>query len=158
MSSSIGKDLESGLGGPPRSETFDVETPARALSPAVGQQYSQPHDAEIESELARYRHLLGIHRDAALVGDQRLSANKGIYERVIKAERSYGKQYKTYAVLINRYCHAKLLLCRMLTLRSALGLQIIFAAALTALGAANGSRTAITALGTFYSPSYAGRI
>jgi hypothetical protein len=32
---------------------------------------------------------------------------------------------------------------------SALGLQITFAAALTALGAANGSRTAITALGMF---------
>jgi hypothetical protein len=106
MSSSVGKDLESGLGGPPRSETFGIETPARALSPTVPQQYqySAQHDAQVESALTRYRYLLGIHRDPALVGDNRLSANKGIYERVIKAERNYGKQYKTYAILINRYC------------------------------------------------------
>lgn len=98
---SAANDLESGFGGLHQSESIAFDTPARALSATPVQHYA-PQNVNVESELARYRYLLGIHRDPALLGDQRPTANKGIYERVVKAESSYSKKYKIYAVLINR--------------------------------------------------------
>lgn len=61
----------------------------------------------------------------------RPAPNIGIYQRVYANEQTYAKQFKIYSVIIN----------------GALGLQIMFAAALTALGAGNGSHKAVTVFG-----------
>ena len=122
------KDLESGLGGLPHSDTIAVDTPAGALSPAV---HRLTAESEANPALSRFRLLLGIIHNPELAGDRRPTDNKGIYGRVVKSERAYCKQYKIYATTIN----------------SVLGLQVIIAAALTSLGASNGSHTAVTALG-----------
>lgn len=98
---SAARDLESGSGGLPHSETINFDSPARALS-STPVPHSAPHNLDADAGLARFRYLLGIHRDPGLAGDERPSANKGIYERVIEAEQGYSKKYKIYAVLINR--------------------------------------------------------
>lgn len=95
------RDLEREEAGLPPAETITFDTPARALSSTPVQPYS-PRHLDVDTGLSRYRYLLGIHRDPALQDGQRPSANKGIYERVIEAERGYSKKYKIYAVLINR--------------------------------------------------------
>lgn len=51
IDTSTGKDLERGLGGLPRSETVGAETPGRAQSPKIGQQYMQGN-SEVETDLA----------------------------------------------------------------------------------------------------------
>jgi hypothetical protein len=61
----------------------------------------------------------------------RAAPNLGIYPRVVKAERQASRSFKVYNFIVN-FC---------------LGTQIIVAASLTALGAANGSRVAVTAFG-----------
>lgn len=75
-------------------------------------------DARTEETLNHFRYHVGIHNDDEL-NSGRPVANVGIYQRLVEGEKKYNKQYKTYSALIN----------------SALGLQIVFAAALTALGA-----------------------
>lgn len=62
---------------------------------------------------------------------QRPAPNLGIYSTVYDHEVKAKRQYKLFATLIN----------------ACLGLQIIVAAALTALGAANGSHSAVTVFG-----------
>lgn len=99
---STSRDLEREEAGLPPAETTTLDTPARAMSSTPVQPYSPHQHPVVETGLTRYRYLLGIHRDPALQDGQRPSANKGIYERVIEAERGYGKQYKIYAALINR--------------------------------------------------------
>lgn len=61
----------------------------------------------------------------------RAAPNLGIYPRVVKAERKASRSFNVYNIIVN--------VC--------LGTQIIVAAALTALGAADGSRVAVTAFG-----------
>ncbi|OAQ73953.1 C6 transcription factor [Pochonia chlamydosporia 170] len=61
----------------------------------------------------------------------RAAPNLGIYPRVVKAEAKASRSFNVYNIIVN-FC---------------LGTQIIVAAALTALGAANGSRVAVTAFG-----------
>ncbi|KAF1818020.1 uncharacterized protein K489DRAFT_307567, partial [Dissoconium aciculare CBS 342.82] len=61
----------------------------------------------------------------------RPAPNTGVYARVCTAELKCKNNYKNASRLIN----------------SCLGLQIVVAAALTALGAADGSRSAITVFG-----------
>ncbi|KAJ9655935.1 hypothetical protein H2198_005283 [Neophaeococcomyces mojaviensis] len=112
-------DPEKGLNRPPGTD-FSATTNIR----------QQHRDSHVQDTLIQFRHYVGIHNDPDL-SSGRPVANVGIYQRIVKAERSYKKQYKTYSRAIN----------------SALGLQIIFAAALTALGAGNGPRSAVTAFG-----------
>ncbi|KAL4765054.1 uncharacterized protein BDW70DRAFT_147353 [Aspergillus foveolatus] len=57
--------------------------------------------------------------------------NIGIYTRVVRAETKAAKRYRFHAALIN----------------TCLGIQIVVAAALTALGAARGPHNAVTAFG-----------
>lgn len=73
---------------------------------------------------------MGIHNDPDLAAGRPVP-NLGIYQRIVKQEQKYKDQYKTCSWLIN----------------SSLGLQLVFAAALTALGAGNGPRSAVTAIG-----------
>lgn len=87
----------------------------------------EPH---IQNVLTQFRHYVGIHNDPDLAADRPV-ANLGIYQRIVKQEQKYKKQFNVFSWLIN----------------SALGLQIVFAAALTALGAGNGPRSAVTAFG-----------
>lgn len=92
---------------------------------------SNPRNPRAQETLNEFRHYMGIHNDPDLVQADRPVPNLGIYQRVVKAEKLYKDQYKLYSTVIN----------------SALGLQIIFGAALTALGAGNGPRSAVTAFG-----------
>jgi len=87
-------------------------------------------DPRIQEALSEFRHYVGIHHDPDLaIG--RPVANLGIYQRIVRQELKYKKQFQTWSWMINM----------------ALGLQLIFAAALTALGAGNGPRSAVTAIG-----------
>lgn len=88
-------------------------------------------DPQVVQALTEFRHYLGIVNDPELAGGNGRKPNMGIYQRVCKQEEGYKKSYNWFSWLIN----------------SALGLQIIFAAALTALGAGNGPRSAVTAFG-----------
>ena len=95
---------------------------------------SQHGPIAVTDKLTQFRILMGIHSQAAfstLTVLQRPAPNLGIYARTVHAEARAKLQFQIFAVLIN----------------GGLGLQIIVAAALTALGAANGSHTAITAFG-----------
>ncbi|KAG8530420.1 uncharacterized protein KY384_004922 [Bacidia gigantensis] len=90
------------------------------------------HTASID-RLAMFREGVGI-TDVFSSGPKswkRITPNLGVYKRVVLAEKHAKIQYYSFAWLIN----------------TCLLLQIIFAAILTALGAANGSHIAITAIG-----------
>lgn len=98
------------------------------------------------NHLAMFRHLVGIHstksfgsennptnlaQHNSLHFDGRAAPNIGIYNRVCHREASAKRGYKIASVLIN----------------GCLGVQVIVAAALTAMGAANSSHVSITAFG-----------
>lgn len=96
-------------------------TDASALIPA--------HD-----KLLVFRSLTGIDTVPALRNaghSVRAAPNIGIYARVVRCERVAAKGYRTFNLLIN----------------ACLGIQIIVAAVLTALGAANGPHSAVTGFG-----------
>ncbi|KAL2831729.1 hypothetical protein BDW59DRAFT_124130 [Aspergillus cavernicola] len=85
-------------------------------------------------KLLVFRALTGIDGAPALNVLQhipRTAPNVGIYSRVVKAETKAASRYRFHATLIN----------------TCLGIQIVVAAALTALGAARGPHNAITAFG-----------
>ncbi|KAL4814173.1 hypothetical protein BDW67DRAFT_93092 [Aspergillus spinulosporus] len=85
-------------------------------------------------KLLVFRALTGIDSTPALSlphHTPRTAPNIGIYTRVVKAETKAAKRYRFHATLIN----------------TCLGIQIVFAAALTALGAARGPHNAVTAFG-----------
>lgn len=102
-----------------------------------------------DDKLATFRHLVGIHSTRSFAPspstlngqpdlsynnlhfDGRAAPNLGIYNRVCHREQQAKRGYKFASVLIN----------------SCLGTQVVVAAALTALGAANSSHTAVTAFG-----------
>ncbi|PVH92234.1 hypothetical protein DM02DRAFT_620061 [Periconia macrospinosa] len=102
-----------------------------------------------DDKLAIFRHLVGIHSTRSfgpsktysngqpdlshnnLHFDGRAAPNLGIYNRVCHREQRAKRGYKFAAVLIN----------------TCLGTQVVVAATLTALGAANSSHTAVTAFG-----------
>lgn len=95
------------------------------------------HDLEQHAEstdrLSIFREAVGI-TDVLSLGpraSKRSATNVGVFKRVVTAERNAQIQYYASAFLIN----------------ACLLLQIVFAAALTALGAANGSHTQVTILG-----------
>ncbi|KAK5989536.1 hypothetical protein PT974_11063 [Cladobotryum mycophilum] len=85
-------------------------------------------------KLLAFRSLTGIDTVPALANAGhaiRAAPNVGIYPRVVDAEKKAAKSYGRYHILIN--------VC--------LGTSIVVGASLTALGAANGSRHAVTAFG-----------
>ncbi|KAH7312195.1 hypothetical protein B0I35DRAFT_410959 [Stachybotrys elegans] len=85
-------------------------------------------------KLLVFRALTGIDTVPALTRaghSRRLAPNRGIYNRVVRAEQQCGMSYHITSTLIN--------VC--------LGTQIVVAAILTALGAADGPHTAVTAFG-----------
>ncbi|KAL6852096.1 hypothetical protein J3F83DRAFT_569530 [Trichoderma novae-zelandiae] len=85
-------------------------------------------------KLLAFRSLTGIDTVPALASNghaRRAAPNVGLYFRVVQAEQKGAQSYKFFHIAIN-FC---------------LGAQIIVASALTAIGAADGSRHAITGLG-----------
>ena len=97
---------------------------------------SAPQDLEnatTTDRLSSFREQVGITEVLSLAPRplKRSAPNIGIYRRVVSAEKNARLQYYASACLIN----------------SCLLLQIIFAAIITALGAANGSHAAITGVG-----------
>ncbi|RDW81634.1 uncharacterized protein DSM5745_05191 [Aspergillus mulundensis] len=85
-------------------------------------------------KLLVFRALTGIDTTPALNLSHhtpRTAPNIGIYTRVVKAETHAASRYRFHAILIN----------------TCLGIQIVVAAALTALGAARGPHNAVTAFG-----------
>lgn len=85
-------------------------------------------------KLIKFRHMTGIDTPPTLHNKdpKRASRNLGIYTRIVYEERKCTGQYYLMSSIIN----------------TAFMGQIIIAATLTALGAANGSRLAITILGS----------
>lgn len=89
-----------------------------------------------DDQLNLFRHLTGITSHSSMVhshlgGGGRAAPNLGIYARVVHNEQDAKRGYTRYSWLIN----------------SCLGIQIIVAAALTAMGAAGASHSAVTAFG-----------
>ncbi|OJJ31228.1 hypothetical protein ASPWEDRAFT_176318 [Aspergillus wentii DTO 134E9] len=85
-------------------------------------------------KLLVFRALTGIDSVPALTiphHNPRTAVNVGIYARVVSAEQKVAKRYRFFSILIN----------------TCLGIQIVVAAALTALGAASGPHSAVTAFG-----------
>ncbi|KAL2870109.1 uncharacterized protein BJX67DRAFT_307361 [Aspergillus lucknowensis] len=84
-------------------------------------------------KLLVFRALTGIDSAPALniLNSTRTAPNVGIYTRVVAAELKAASRYRFHALLIN----------------TCLSIQIVVAATLTALGAANGPHNAITAFG-----------
>lgn len=87
-----------------------------------------------EDKLLLYRALVGIDATPALRSGgnyKRSGQNLGLYNRVLRSEAWAKQRYKFFAILIN----------------TCLGIQIVVAAALTALGAASGPHGAVTTFG-----------
>ncbi|KAK0103501.1 hypothetical protein ONS95_005522 [Cadophora gregata] len=123
-------DIENGKMG--QHGTSEAST-QRVLVDAYGRPELDPSD-----NLNLFRHLTGIishpsmsHSDTFFSSGGRPAPNLGIYARVIHNEGTAKVGYKYFSWLIN----------------GCLGLQIVVAAALTALGAAGGSRGAVTVFG-----------
>lgn len=114
-------DMENGL-----SHTVNAAHPQ--LQAHAG--YDGRHDYATDERLFLFRHLTGITTHPSMVGS-RAAPNLGIYTRVVENEAKAKKGHKYYSWLIN----------------GCLGVQIIVAAALTALGAAGANHSAITAFG-----------
>ncbi|KAL9091585.1 MAG: hypothetical protein Q9159_001323 [Coniocarpon cinnabarinum] len=91
------------------------------------------------SPLATFRLLVGITSDTSIhppnstwfTASKRPAPNVGIFPRIIHNEMHAKSGYKTYSILIN----------------ACLGLQIIVAASLTAMGAGSVNHSAVTAFG-----------
>ncbi|KAF4264246.1 hypothetical protein CNMCM8714_007639 [Aspergillus fumigatus] len=85
-------------------------------------------------KLLVFRALTGIDTVPALAiphHHPRSAPNVGIYTRVVRAEQAAAQQFRFFSILMN----------------TCLGIQIVVAAALTALGAARGPHNAVTAFG-----------
>lgn len=96
----------------------------------------------MNEQLANFRHMVGIHSTKGFSGtadpshnnlhfDGRAAPNVGIYNRVCHREGAAKRGFKFASFFIN----------------GCLGLQVIVAAALTAMGAANTNHVSITAFG-----------
>lgn len=99
--------------------------------------YGRP-ELDPNDNLNLFRHLVGItshpsmaHSDSIFSSGGRPAPNLGIYARVVHNEQTAKIGFKYFSWLIN----------------GCLGLQIVVAATLTALGAAGGSRGAVTVFG-----------
>jgi len=90
----------------------------------------------VNDDLTLFRLMVGISTPPHLTGTSsttRPADNIGLYARVVHSEQTAKDNYKVFSAVINA-CYF---------------LQIIIAAALTALGAANADNKAITAFGAF---------
>ncbi|EME80707.1 uncharacterized protein MYCFIDRAFT_79907 [Pseudocercospora fijiensis CIRAD86] len=126
------KQTEAGHGGERKSSFWHHHDPS-------------VQDPDERTPLQQFRLLLGIHQDKSFSPpqgfkpnrrpqasiDHRPSPNMGIYTSVCDKEIKCKRNYTSFSRVIN----------------IALGLQLVVAAALTALGAANGSRSAVTVFG-----------
>ncbi|EAU32027.1 conserved hypothetical protein [Aspergillus terreus NIH2624] len=116
---------------PPDAATEDPETRAKRQTVVRTDESTliPPTD-----KLLVFRALTGIDSVPALTTLnhlRRTAPNVGIYTRVVRAEQSAAQRYRFFSILIN----------------TCLGIQIVVAAALTALGAASGPHSAVTAFG-----------
>jgi len=109
----------------------DIEMNGAALADLQSQQPQQTPHRNIQ--LTIFREIVGINPTPALdfASTQRPAENKGLYRRTCQAESKVRLQYYACAATFN--------ICFLL--------QIVVAAALTALGAANGPHLAVTVLG-----------
>ncbi|CAI4215146.1 unnamed protein product [Parascedosporium putredinis] len=87
----------------------------------------------LTDKLLVFRSLTGIDTVPALRSGHsaRTAPNIGLYTRVVRSERSAARNYRIFNFLIN----------------TCLGIQVVVAAILTSLGAADGPRAAITGFG-----------
>ena len=96
---------------------------------------ARPHEhggpISTNDKLATFRRITGITSGHELIGDHRPALNIGIYTRVVRNEKQASEAFKLSSRTING-CYA---------------LQLIVAAALTALGAGNGPHAAVTVFG-----------
>lgn len=120
-------------GYPPSRDQAGRETSSNERRIAI---VGTDHNALIppNDKLLAFRSLTGIDTVPALSSTghaRRAAPNIGLYFRVVQAEQKAAQSYRIFHIAIN-FC---------------LGAQIIVAAALTAIGAADGSRHAITGLG-----------
>ena len=118
--------------------------------PAVSLQFTRPNKDSKDSKgskdskdsvlklsskekLVVFLHLIGINNDPAPepIGTDRPASNIGIYARATRAEGQAKLRYRRFSLLIN----------------ACLGIQIIVAASLTALGAGNGPHRVVTGFG-----------
>ncbi|UKZ69508.1 uncharacterized protein TrAtP1_010514 [Trichoderma atroviride] len=121
------------LGFPPNSEQAARETANNEKRVTIT---GTDHNALIPTndKLLAFRSLTGIDTVPTLSSTghaRRAAPNIGLYARVVQAEQKAAHNYRIFHGLIN-FC---------------LGAQMIVGAALTAIGAANGSRHAVTGLG-----------
>lgn len=101
----------------------------------------QPRDVDPESQNGKQKggilsSIVTYFKSGSMTGQDmptlsRPAPNIGLYRRITASEARYHREYSTFSIVIN----------------GALGLQIVFASALTALGAAKGPSTAVTAFG-----------
>jgi len=123
-------NMEQGGFSPSVATTLPVQ---EAPSPHVD--FAQRPDLapEDRQRLQLFRHLAGIISSSDFNERRglRVATNKGIYARVVENEMTAKTGYKYFSILIN----------------GCLGLQIIVAAALTAMGAGGASRSAVTVFG-----------
>ena len=94
----------------------------------------QAAESDPNSQLAQFRHMVGIHSTLGTILNSlhfegRAAPNLGIYNRVCHREAQAKRGFKLASLFIN----------------GCLGLQVIVAAALTAMGAANTNHVGITA-------------
>lgn len=130
----------------PKPPASDIEQPIEVTQNGTPDQSTAqtpmpPIDPELDEtdKLNLFRHLVGITSHPSMThsagffsnGNGRPAPNLGIYARVIRNEQAAKIGFKYFSWLIN----------------GCLGLQIVVAAALTALGAAGGSRGAVTVFG-----------
>lgn len=118
----------------------DIE---QGFAPEFSPQDAAPHvdhygrpQISPDDQLNLFRHLTGIISHPSMIHAHlreggRVAPNLGIYARVVHNEQRSKKGYKRFSWLIN----------------SCLGLQIIVAAALTAMGAAGTNHSAVTVFG-----------
>jgi len=122
-----------------RMEQHGRSEPAASLSqPRLQVEPYSRLELDPSDSLNLFRHLVGITSDASMANSGsmfssggRPAPNLGIYARVVHNEQDAKVGYKYFSWLIN----------------GCLGLQIVVAATLTALGAAGGSRAAVTVFG-----------
>lgn len=142
--SSIKEILKIAFKRNPKPKTMDIEQPIFTTQNGTPNQptLQPPIDPELDEtdKLNLFRHLTGItshpsmNHSAGFFSNGnggRPAPNLGIYVRVIRNEQAAKIGFKYFSWLIN----------------GCLGLQIVVAAALTALGAAGGSRGAVTVFG-----------
>ena len=126
------KDLEQGRSQPSFTPTGVTEPQL----PHIEHDFNGRPQISADDQLNLFRHLVGITSHPSMAhahfeAGGRPAPNLGIYARVVHNEQVTKLSYKYFSWLIN----------------GCLGLQIIVAAALTAMGAAGASRSAVTVFG-----------